>query len=443
MSRYTLTADLFQLPETGLKGNYLYAPFQCMVMKANDALINLLSHIEHIEEGELNEEDRFSIGYLIQKGVINGRKVTASSESSVEAHKLALFITNRCNLGCRYCYAGRFREDGETMALKTAVNAISYFGKLSMARGLKNFTVEFHGGGEPFYEFDLLKSVVSYLESYCLQHALDPQTVISTNGVLSVVKRRWAVKHITSMCVSFEGLPEIQNIHRPFPNGSPSFKKVDETLRYFDSIGYKYSIRITVSHLNIRMMKETIDFIADHYKTNELVFEPVNNCGSASFANDLHCNLDDFAREYEQAEKYAVYRNLTVRYSGSDIERFSAYFCYVGTNQFAVTPDGYLTNCWEVTSKKHPYAGIFIVGKIGEDGSMELYQDKLEHLKVYSVHHLEQCTDCFAKWHCSGDCALRAFPDTVNGFRGNRCTSTRYLMARKLIQNFENQMTDQ
>jgi radical SAM protein with 4Fe4S-binding SPASM domain len=108
-----------------------------------------------------------------------------------------------------------------------------------------------------------------------------------------------------------------------------------------------------------------------------------------------------------------------------------------------VTPDGYLTNCWEVTSIKHPNAGVFIVGRILDDGRHELYQEKLDYLRRFSVNHLKQCSDCFAKWHCSGDCALRAFPETFDGFRGKRCASTRFLMARKLIGNIENILTDQ
>lgn len=442
MGRYKITSDLFLLPEAGLKGNYVYAPSQGLIIKASDALVHLIGRIENIDEGELSEEDQSTIRYLAEKGIINGVHASDDHITTNEAYKLTLFITNRCNLGCRYCYAGKYREDAETMTFKTAENAIVHFGKTCIANGLKKMTVEFHGGGEPFYEFDLLKSIVGYLESYCLQNDLELQTVVSTNGVLSAEKRKWAVRHITSMNVSFEGLPEIQNIHRPFPDGSPSFGKVDETLRYFDSAGYQYSIRITVSQLNAGRMKETIDFITDHYKAGTLVFEPVNNCTSAIFGNDLRGDMDDFARKYEEAEKYAVSRNLAVRYSGSDIERFSAYFCYVGTNQFAVTPDGYLTNCWEVTSIKHPQADTFIVGKINEDGSLKFFQDKLDHLETYSVHHLDHCSDCFAKWHCSGDCALRVFKNRVNGFRGKRCASTRYLMARKLIMNFENQITD-
>ena len=173
-----------------------------------------------------------------------------------------------------------------------------------------------------------------------------------------------------------------------------------------------------------------------------MVLEPVNDSGSAQFRNNLTCNINDFVRNYEEAEKYAVSRNLTVRYSGSDIEHLSAYFCYVGTNQFAVTPDGYLTNCWEVTSSKHQFADTFIVGKINEDGSQELFRERLNHLKTYSVHHFDHCSDCFAKWHCSGGCVLRTGYNPADRFRGNRCESTRYLMAKKLIETFKNQLTN-
>jgi uncharacterized protein len=439
MNRYKITTDLFVLPYKRPGCLVIYAPCLGIVLQANKLTLKLISNIENLNFELLTNAERETLDYFIQKGIINGIDTFSIKKESKTTEKLTLFPTNKCNLHCIYCYAGKFQTTSQTMDIKTAANAIHAHGKVLRENNMNKFILELHGGGEPFCEFNLLKTIVDYLENYCENQNFRLEIVASSNGVLTEEKRDWVRKHITSLLISFEGLPEIQNIHRPFPDNSPTFSIVDETLRYFDRNNCCYAIRTTVSNKNVRLLKETIDYISKNYSTELVFLEPVNDCGSGMMNHNLNCDMIEFGKNYLEAEGYARSKNIRTVYSGANIDRLSSYFCYVGTNQFAVTPDGFLTNCWEVTSNDHPQAETFIVGKIEENGEFKIYEEKIEYLKTFSVNQLAYCKDCFAKWHCSGDCVLRSGHHSHNTSGGSRCETTRNLMAHKLISNLENE----
>lgn len=433
MKPYRITTDLYTLPGKIRRRNIIYAPCLGVVLQADNAAMELISDIENLDYESLSDEKRAMLDYYIQKGIVNGDDTFRIKEENTVAEKLTLFPTNNCNLRCRYCYAGKCQSAVKTMDIKTAVNAIHNHGKILKKNDRSRFTLELHGGGEPFFEFELVKEIVNYLEKYCTIQNFNLEIAASTNGVLSEDKRNWIKNHISSLLISFDGLPEIQDYHRPFPDNSPTFSEVDETIKYFDRNNFRYAIRTTVSNRNIKLLKETIVFISGNYNTRLVFLEPVNECGGFMLNHELTCDLSEFGKSYLEVEKYAATKNIRTIYSGANLERLSSHFCYVGTNQFAVTPDGYLTNCWEVTSKDHPHAGTFIVGCVDENGNFKMYKEKIDHLKSFSVEQITFCKDCFAKWHCSGDCTMRSIVRNSGRHVGYRCESTRYVMNQKLL----------
>ena len=300
----------------------------------------------------------------------------------------------------------------------------------------KIFTLELHGGGEPLQDWDLLQKMIHHVEKKCSDNDFKLEVVTSTNGVLSRDKLEWIVKHFSFLLVSFDVLPDIQNMQRPFPNQKATFQVVDETIKYFDEVGFPYEIRVTVTSNNESLLKETIDFVHDQYKTKSIYFGPVRAYGNNnSFREiDFHKFIDNF----KMLESYALNKGIRIRFSRADHEKCSSNFCYVGTSQFAVTPDGYLTNCWEVTDKNHPLADIFIFGKLKANGILETDNEKYSKLKSFCVDNLKYCQNCFAKWHCSGGCAARLYVDGIENSRGDdRCFANRELIAHKLLQNLK------
>ena len=67
-----------------------------------------------------------------------------------------LFITNRCNLHCKYCF---HKQGGETLTLETAMRILD---ELRASDKIKDrFTINFFGG-EPLLEPVLVRAIIEY-----------------------------------------------------------------------------------------------------------------------------------------------------------------------------------------------------------------------------------------------------------------------------------------
>lgn len=441
MPGYKITTDIFTLPYNDGK-TVLYAPLVGLACVANEDLINFLAEIDSLEEDAVDSGQKGILEFFVNRGLVNGTPYEMSAHSrngEFSPSKLALFPTNGCNLNCRYCYASAEHFTSQTMDWDVAVSAIEYFIDLMKTEKRNVFPLEFHGGGEPFFAWNLVQHIVSYAEERCQEEGFELELYSATNGVLSDDKLNWLVEHFTSINVSFDGLPHVQDYHRAAGTDKGSFQHVDRTLRFFDEHNFPYGIRCAVSTYNEDLLEETIDFVTQNYKTRLLFLEPVYVCGSCvPDEENLKPDLYKFIENFKRLESTCTERGLRLEYSGAQFEKLTPTFCYVGTDDFAVTPDGYLTNCWEVTSNDHPLAETFIFGRLLPGGKISVDRKKLDYLRSLSVNNLEYCRDCFAKWHCAGDCVTRLGHNQYDGPRGGeRCETNRKIIAHRIIQMME------
>jgi len=439
MSQYKITTDLFTLPYKN-EESVLYAPLVGFVCKANDDLINFLANLEDMENEAITPELKQIIEFLIKKGIINGSQSElpdTTRNKELSPSQLCLFPTNQCNMNCIYCYAAANRIAAKTMDWEIATSAVEYYINLMKKEGRKFFGLEFHGGGEPFFAWNLVHNIVNYIDERCSQEHFETKICSATNGVLNDKQLEWIVKHMSFLCISFEGLPHVQDYHRKMADGTGSFEYVDHTIRYLDEHRFSYMLRCTVSKHNEDLLDETIDFILQNYKTKLLCLEPVYICGGC-YSDDLKTDFSKFAENYKRLEPVCAAKGLRLEHSGAQFERIVSSFCHVGNDDFAVTPDGYLTKCWEVTSKDYPLANTFIFGQMLPEGKISLNHKKLDFLRSLAIDKLSYCKDCFAKWHCAGGCVTKLGHDRYDGSRGgDACKATRELIAHRIIQLLE------
>lgn len=438
MSSYKITTDVFTLPYEENK-RVLYAPLLGFVCEVNNDMINFLAKLEKIDDQLLKPQEKNTLTYLIEKGVVNGQK---TPEPAIISHKgllpskLTLFPTNQCNMRCLYCYALAGEFPAKTMDWEIATSAIDYFISFLKEQKRAIFSLEFHGGGEPLLAWTLVKKIILYAEKLCKQEGIALEVVAGTNGILNEKQLTWILNYFSSLNISFDGLPHVQDYHRPMVNRESSFIHVDKTLQYFDRHNFPYAIRATVSSYNENLLEETVYFILENYKTKLIWLEPVYGCGrNLKNENNLNPDFYKFANNFLKLESICREHGVQLEYSGAQFEKVTHTFCYVGTDNFAVTPDGYLTNCWEVTSKDHPLAELFIFGQILPGGKIKVDQKKIEFLRTMSVENFDYCRDCFAKWHCAGDCVVKLGHEKFHGSRGGaRCETNRLLIANRIIQ---------
>jgi uncharacterized protein len=438
--QYSVTCDLFTLPYQN--GNYmLYAPLLGFACIANADLVNLLADLETLNVDALNTEQKAALDYLDHKGVLNGSPEVSRIKTFPEKYsptQVTLFPTNQCNLRCRYCYASAGDWTPQVMDWHFATSAIERVIENAKATEAKNMLLGFHGGGEPLFPWELIKRIVIYAEDRRAQEGLQLAVFSATNGVLSERQLEWIVKHFASLNISFDGLPHVQDYHRPLPSGKGSFEFVDRTMRFLDAHNFNYGVRSTISSYNVDLMEESLDFIGQNYKVKSVHFEPLFYCGRCKTSGSLSPEMQKFADHFRRCEEKCAAYGIALTYSGCQIQILTSSFCGVSCDNFSVTPDGHITTCFEVTTKSDPKSEIFFIGKIRDDGNLEIDEKKRRFLHSLTVDKLDFCKDCFAKWHCAGECAAKLGHTDYTGPRGHdRCELNRQLIANRIVKLVE------
>jgi uncharacterized protein len=434
--QYSITCDLFTIPYKNDQ-NILYAPRVGFLCEANSDVIDLLSKIDQIDIDSLNNKQRKVLDFLDESGILNGSVETAIQQKVPEDFaptRVTLFSTNRCNLRCIYCYASAGDSLPLGMDWHYAVTAINTVINNAIKLGDSFVSVGFHGGGEPLLPWTFVKRAVEYAEEECRKNNLRSSYYSATNGLLSEKQLDWIVKHFSDLNISFDGLPHVQDYHRPLADGQGSFKFINKTFKYLDERNFNYGIRSTFSDYNIDLMEESYDFIMENYKPKTVHFEPVFQCGRCKTDDGYKVNLGKFARYFQKIEAKNKGTNVRFTYSGCRLETLSNSFCGVTRDGFSVTPDGFITSCFETTSINDPKSEFFFYGKIDEKGNTIIDEQKRKYLHGLTVENLDYCNNCFAKWHCAGDCVAKLGHDNLDGERGHeRCHLNRQMVKDKLI----------
>ena len=139
--------------------------------------------------------------------------------------RLVLFVTQDCNLECRYCFtrgSGNIKKKYMSEAVaRAAVDLL--FHESGSAGCLK---IGFYGG-EPMLRFDLIKTVIPYADRKAGEFHKTVDYTMTTNGTLLTDEAiRFLTEHGVQTTVSIDGSREIHDENRVFPGGPGSFDRV-------------------------------------------------------------------------------------------------------------------------------------------------------------------------------------------------------------------------
>jgi len=140
--------------------------------------------------------------------------------------KFTLFVTERCNLACDYCYVGK---RGTRMPLSLASRIIDF--AFRRAPPDEHIEIGFFGG-EPLLQFGLIREITELIEFH---PAWDPGrvtlTVVTNGTIFSREIVDFLQEHDVGLCISCDGPPYVQDRHRRLPNGRGSAHVVERTIR--------------------------------------------------------------------------------------------------------------------------------------------------------------------------------------------------------------------
>lgn len=384
----------------------LYAPLRSYL-----GLLKKPAMDDFLKEG--SQTRRTVLERLKLKPLIDPKQILKDAQT--RNPELALALTDNCNLRCKYCHASA-GDPHKTKSMSVAmVDSIidKYFQHIRKIEGDESVRISFSGGGEPTFRFALLKHAVERCKNQAEARGMRCWFSMATNGCFGNAVRRYIVNNFSNISLSFDGPAHIQDRHRPHKNDSGSFEAVFETAKYFHRNNFPFAIRVTVSEYSMPHLEEIIDFFSSEFPGTLIGLEPLLPMGRARNDVDLKPPNDhQFAKRLIEVLDYAEGKNTIVSSSGSvDYDFVRSVFCTsVAAPNWTVKTDGTVAAC---TRDDAP--------QIFEYGSYDQTQDELvfdadaiRKIRDLNVLNYEECRDCFAKYHCAGDCPDRRLSNRVS-----------------------------
>jgi uncharacterized protein len=431
-----LADELFAVPDGD--AHLLYAPLEERVVRVNGTGLRA---VQALRKGDLEPVRRqpafvaqlLGAGLLRPRGAPAPRRPIAQERRELDPSGATLFLTNRCTMRCTYCYSSAGADD-RTMPWRTARAAIDWICDHAAGRGRDRLRVSFHGGGEVTVAASLLRRCVAHAREAAGRRGLAVEFEAGLNGTMDAPLADWIATNLAGATLSLDGLPEIQNAQRPLSDGAPSFPRVAAALRRRDRLGFRYGIRTTVTQAGLARLPESVRFMCENFGARTIQVEPFFPAGRALERDLEPVDPRAFVQQYRLARAVAADHGRELKYSGARLGPPQNSFCGVSGRSFAVTVDGIVTACYEVSDPADRRAPLFHYGRLGAGGTFVFDRERVRRLLSLTVENKPACAGCFCKWQCAGECAakLAQLGDAWDASASDRCIINRELTKDRL-----------
>lgn len=351
-------------------------------------------------------------------------------------------VTDRCNLGCRYCYAASSQEEKDLpiMDSSTVENMLEKIGNYNQSLSNSCFNpltrVIWHGGEPLEAGLDFYENVVWMQYWLRKNKGFRYQNSIQTNGVLVDEKIiNFCKRHKFALGFSLDGSEEAHNQARPYKDGSDSFRDVLRGMRLASQA--KIGGRGAIVVINKKTLPH-IDEIYEFFKRENfsLRINPLIRAGRAMG------NIDDLGitpREYSDAMIHLFDRYIDDEGYRGTIDPFDTIMGNVSTNEnYGLCT--FSPNCQDsfisVNARGEVYpcgrfdgVNVFRFGNINTDRFEEIVDHPVRRrLQQRGPKTVEACQECDYKEVCNSGCLNNAYMD-----RGNIMDSDYYCPAYRRI----------
>lgn len=382
---------------------------------------------------------------LLERATNAERAWRALAEGRFEPTCLTLYLSNDCQLACRYCFAApaRAARSARAEAAKLSIahvrSGAEWVAACCRRQGLP-LTVAMHGGGEPTLHWELLQEAVAVTREVASRHAVAWWGYIATHGVLSPDKVQWLARHFDEVGLSCDGPPELHDAQRPSTHGAPTSAAVRRTARTLAAAGLPVTARATLTAGNGPRVPEVVRYLHEALGAAAIRVEPAYL--NAACAGDDE--VDAFAAAFWEARAWARARGVLVETSGVRIDEVHGPFCNTLRRVLQLVPGGAASACFVCTGAPTPaeraleLAGAPAAGAAGTtEASYRPAPWRAADLQRRGLRRPARCHHCFNSHHCAGDCpaVCAVLASAEHGGGGARCRLNLQLGARLLLES--------
>jgi len=344
--------------------------------------------------------DRLSrLGFIHPEGQVQSPEFSTGSLLTAWLH-----VTNACNLRCPYCYVHKSAEKMDESIGRASVEAVI----LSAVRhGFPAVKLKY-AGGEASLNHRLMLELHEYAQLLAVQHGIKLHATLLSNGVklpLTLIDTLKA--HDIRVMISLDGVRQDHDQQRPFANGKPSFRFVENTISNLTEQGHPPHLSVTITSRNSSGLAEAVRFALERNLTFSLNFFRDNDC-SAQFP-DLQ--YEEQAMISGLLESFRVVEEFLPPWSvlGSILDRGQLLeprqrSCGVGQDYVVIDQRGRVAKCHMEIERT--------LGDVVRDDPLQLVRKDLALVQNLAVTEKEGCRDCTWRYWCSGGCAVATFRAT-------------------------------
>lgn len=317
--------------------------------------------------------------------------------------KLSLMPNYICNFSCSYCYSAKGRSR-QMMEWEKAKAMLDWFidEKRFPGQPLPQLSLFISGGGEPLATWH---QITHRLLTYARQRADEKGfplriSIISNGSLLTRDIARELHRLHCSLCVSFEVLQHLQESQRGH------YEQVTKGLDILKEENVEVLMNSTITPLSVDRMEEMVEEVARRWSfVRSYTLEPVTSTSLFASSEELRAFYDHYFTHYVRSRDIARQLGVRLRFTYDDVFRTTVVRHCPG--KFCLTPMGTISVCHLVTSPKEDRYEHCTYGRVTDSGQVVIDYDKFTSLYNLNLLHYPQCTDCFAKWSCGGECLTR------------------------------------
>lgn len=301
---------------------------------------------------------------------------------------LTIYITERCNLNCYYCFAHKSNRD---IDLDTAIASVEFL--INESKDARSINILFFGG-EPLLKFDLIKQIVNYARIKAGMSGKSVSFEIITNGTLITPEMADLFKdNLFKIAISWDGdRKRIEDV-----KGRKTYEEMIDSLRVLKDKEIPAFARASISPEDMRLVdfaKSAKDSGFRSIKMTPIFFSKLDPSKTEERMIEL---ADYFIESVKNNQPFLIQDILDPLMMLMGLKEKGDRPCEVGSTGLTIDVEGRIFPCthlhvWE----KELVLGNVFGGKVDET-LRKTFTD-------FSIKDIIGCEDCPARASCCGIC---------------------------------------
>lgn len=276
-----------------------------------------------------------------------------------------IYVTNKCNLDCEYCYVTEQRgtEDFKAELVSDLITFIKNALKLNQSERL---ILDFFGG-EPLLNKRLIQELIDIARK---EISVKQSYIMTTNGMLLTPDNvDFILSNNIVTSVSIDGDKETHDKYRKTKNGLPSWESIIKNIKYSLKFISSISARMTFNSDTVQNLYENVKYLAT------IGFKEIKPIPDFF---DIHWNEEKFEilkKQYKEIENYINNSNdISIAFLHKKLIKQSD--CGGGTDSFSIDVNGNVYPCNYVVGEVK-----FCLGNVSDHSNFKLSKFPTQHAK--------------------------------------------------------------